>query len=162
MKPELPRRWTGGRPITNFTEAAQKRREYWRAYYDKHKERLRSEDKNPCPDCGRTKGRYSARCRSCADIAKVKKAHQTETPLRRYHREYMRRYRQQTDDWKFERLRRRSVKQRLCRVRDCLYRGSDHHHCLCGLVLAPDKWACPWCIAEQSRIEFKTWPREAA
>jgi hypothetical protein len=37
-----------------------------------------------------------------------------------------------------------------------------HRHCDCGLPVIPSRFACEMCIYEQSRLEFKVWPLEAA
>ena len=58
-------------------------------------------------------------------------------------------------------LTRRPIERELCVFGECAYHGYDHAHCECGLAVAPQEMACPMCIAEQGRIEFKTWEEVA-
>lgn len=136
------------RPITVTTPEAITRRQWY--------SQRRHPIPGPCPDCGRVKSLRAVRCRSCAQEWRRKNA--KTAPRARYARKYMEAYRGDRA-WQ---LRRRRVETRLCQSRECLLHGYDHHHCECGLALAPTEHACPMCIAEQRRIEFKTWPKEAA
>lgn len=135
----------------------EKYREYRRRY-----DALTRASAPPCPECGGYKHPQGTRCLKCTHRLRKEVAEQgkeaRKVRKRAYYREYMKTYRAVA----YSRLRRRPVELKLCRLRWCMYHGYDHHHCVCGLVLSPTENACPVCLAEQPRIEFKVWPKEAA
>src|SRR5690242_4217496 len=128
-----------GRPITNLSVASVRRRAQQRIY------RAANPQTSECPKCGATKSLYAKHCRECSKI--VRRETLKDTLAAKYMRRKMRAYRSRV--WGSERLndlRTRPVEVELCSGHLCMYAGYEHHHCECGLPLAPSENVCPLCI----------------
>lgn len=140
------------RPVSNFSPAATRRRATVKAY------RGRGDGCPFCPDCTGPKTPYAKRCRNCDKAQRLQGAAQDRLHI--YHRMKSQESRARKHKHTGQRLPTSEVTRQPCRQRrTCLYSGYEHFHCACGLVLGPEEWACPMCIAEQARLEFKTWPK---
>ena len=118
-----------------------------------------------CGECGgKTSDPRAKRCAKCWAEFQHKNARvKTTADHRAYMRGYMTEWRQLDPQVKLERLRLKELKaqqrreSKPCRFRGCQFYGTEHRHCECGFEIRLTESFCHVCLAEQARVEFRSW-----